>query len=588
VPESTALTLNTAEASSAARKAYYRSPAGLADFLRYELKISTKAIGMQAFIPNAVQAPILASMIKQLETKGVIRQIWFKSRQIGASTLASAIIWNRVSLFDGMSAFIVAQDRGTAEHLYNMYDLYYANMALDIRRPKKYYTKGLEMVLGDPSEEPGQAIESRLLTAEAKNLHLGTGRTLHCLHLSEVCRYPNTDPIKESLIPACSDFPGTVRIMESTVHFGQGADYFRYQCERAMKGDGEYEFQFIPWYKMAEYAVPLTKGEKLKLDVEERILIKQGLTPENIKWRRNRIEELEGDINSFYLSYPMNYEEGWISKETSAFPQDRLMELHAMLRPPIQRFRVEIGGNGNRYQIYEHDQGELSVWFMPKKDGVYDIGGDVGEGYRDGDWSVAEVIERGTNIQVAEYRDHVIPTDFAEVLAAIGKFYNTAQIAPEVNTLGLATVHELSKIYYNIYMWRSGQDQIVPKISGLMGWKTMHSSKIIMVTLGHKRLYYRQVQIFSKTLWDELRQFGRDYTETGQLTYGAVSGHDDAVIAWLIALKISDDEVSDFQSQDITTKSPEEGRDPATYDFKWEGVLNGESKYLNITGSWSD
>jgi len=574
--------IDSPEVGSAARRLYYRSPSGVTDFLKYELKISTKAIGLQRFIPNAAQVPIIASMVKQLETKGVIRQIWFKCRQAGSSTLASGIIWNRISLFDGMYAFIVAQDRGTAEHLYNMQDLFYTNMSPDIRRPKKYYTKGLEMVLGDPSDEPGQNIESRLLTAEAKNLHIGTGRTLHCLLLSEVCRYPNTDPIKESLIPACSDFPGTVRILESTAHFGQGAEYFRYQCERAMRGDSEYEYHFMKWWHLPEYSVSLDRGEKLKLDVEERVLVKQyGLTPENIKWRRNKVEELEGDISSFYLSYPMNYEEGWVTKETSAFPQDRLMELHANLKPPIKRFRIE------NNEMYEHDQGEFWVWVMPQKDKLYDIGADVGGGYQDGDWSVGEVISRGSNIQCAEYRARVLPSEFADNLAVIGRFYNTAQIGPEVNSYGLETVHELNKTYPNIYLWRK-QDKIVPRMTGDLGWSTQYDSKLIMVGLGHKRIYHRQVQIFSKVLWDELRYFGRDYTDSGRLTYGAVKGYDDCVLAWLIALKISDDEVFDDSSQDIGTKPKERERDPATYDSEWDKVLSGQINQDMITGSWPD
>jgi len=582
VPELTDNILNSEDTLSAAKRAYYRSPDGIADFLKHQLKISTKAIGMQSFIPNPVQIPILKSMVKQLKEKGVIRQIWFKCRQIGASTLASGIIWNRISLFDGMYAFVVAQDRSTSEHLYNMYDLFYANRHSDICRQKKYHTKGFEMVLGDPDEELNQNIESRLLTAEAKNLHIGTGRTLHCLHLSEICRYPTTDPIKESLMPACSDFPGTVRIIESTVHFGQGADYFRYQCERAMAGKSEYEYHFIRWWLMSEYAIPLKSGERLKLDVEERHLIKRyKLTLENIKWRRDKIEELEGDINSFHLSYPMNYEEGWITKETSAFPQDRLMELHAMLKPPIKRFRIE------GKEMYEHDQGEFWVWIMPKSGKLYDIGADVGGGYKDGDWSVAELIERGSNTQCAEYRGRVLPSEFADILGVIGKFYNTAQIGPEVNSYGLETVHELNKTYPNIYLWRK-EDKMVPRFTGDLGWSTQYDSKLLMVGLGHKRIYHRQVQIFSTVLWDELRYFGRDYTDTGRLTYGAVKGYDDTCMAWLIALKISDAECFGSMSQDIAPTPKVQSRDPATYDSTWKDVLNGKSNYEKITGSWAD
>ncbi|KKK42110.1 hypothetical protein LCGC14_2328150, partial [marine sediment metagenome] len=42
--------------------------------------------------------------------------------------------------------------------------------------------------------------------------------------------------------------------------------------------------------------------------------------------------------------------------------------------------------------------------------------------------------------------------------------------------------------------------------------------KLIMVGLANKRIYHRQVQIFSKVLWNELHFFGRDYTDSGRIT----------------------------------------------------------------------
>ena len=252
-----------------------------------------------------------------------------------------------------------------------------------------------------------------------------------------------------------------------------------------------------------------------------------------------------------------------------------------MLKPPIKRFRIE------GKEMYEHDQGEFWVWIMPKPGELYDIGADVGGGYKDGDWSVGEVIGRGSNTQCGEYRARVIPSEFAEILAVIGRFYNTAQIGPEVNSYGLETVHELNKVYPNIYLWRK-EDKMVPRLTGDLGWSTQYDSKLLMVGLGHKRIYHRQVQIFSTVLWDELRYFGRDYTDTGRLTYGAVKGYDDACMAWLIALKISDAECWDNMSQDIAPAPKVESRDPATYDSTWKDVLNGKSDYEKITGSWSD
>jgi hypothetical protein len=570
----------------AAKQLYYRTH--LVEFLSNELKIATKEIGVELpFVPNPAQLPILRAAEAQLKQTGKIRQLIFKCRQAGLSTYSAGITWSRLSLFRGVYAFVVAQDRSTVEHVFAMTDLFRRRMASDLRRSLKYYTKGSEIVLGEGGEE--DSLDSRLFVGEAKNISLGVGRTIHVLHGTEVARWPKSEPIKESLIPACSDAPGSVKIFESTAHFGKGSEWFRYQCEAAMAGKSEYEFFFVEWWRQMEYALPLKKGERLKLDSDERYFVKKlGMTLENIVWRRKKIGELEGDVESFKMSYPTTYEEGWILREMSAFPRDRLMELHSMIKPPIARYKFFPDPHGGK--LIEHPEGELWVWHKPAKDGVYDIGADIAEGHDDGDWSVAEVIERATNVQCAEWRGKILPVDFADVLATIGKFYNTAQIGPEITGPGLSTCRALQERYPNIYLWRK-QDSIAPKFTQLMGWKTQYDSKRLMVDLAHTKIYHRQVKIYSQVLWDELRYFARDYTETGMITFRAAQGHDDCVLAWVIALKISNDE--DFSRYVVRSgaqvEKPKNLLEDAYCDSKWDDDRDGWDRDDSLKvelGSW--
>jgi hypothetical protein len=457
-----------------------------------------------------------------------------------------------------------------------MHHVFLQNMNADLRPPLEYFTKGIEMVLGGAnSNDP----VSKLVCGEAKNIHSATGTTIHHAHLSEVARYATAESIKESIIPACSDSPNTVRILESTAHFSGGSDYFRDQCERAMAGDSEFQYQFVAWWLMPEYSVSLDKGEKMKLDAEEKGLVKDGLTFENIKWRRNKISELEGDVDSFRLNYPMNYNEGWITKMGATFARDRMAEMFVGLRPPVKRFRVFNG------RLYEDPQGELAIWVMPQEGKVYDVGADVAEGHDDGDWSTAEVISRGSNEQCAEYRAHVMPREFADILAAIGRYYNHAQIAPEVNNCGLATSQRLAEIYPNIYLFRK-QDTVAPKLTGKMGWQTTYDSKGILVELARERVYRRECRIYSRALWDEMNLFARDYTPTGMTVYRAATGFDDLVIAWLIALKASDDEdFSKYHNVGAPVARAPERMDNAGVDVEWAGLL-GSPNGNTQTGSW--
>ena len=159
--------------------------------------------------------------------------------------------------------------------------------------------------------------------------------------------------------------------------------------------------------------------------------------------------------------------------------------------------------------IPNDDQGILFVWKKPQPGVQYDIGADVAggdgaptdgvEGARAGDFSVVEVIQRGTLEQVAEWRGHILPREFGDVLAAIGRYYNDAQIAPEVNTFGLSTLGRIREIYSNLYLWRK-RDKIEIKFTGEFGWITSYQSKNLIVNLMKEKLYYRQVIVHSKVL----------------------------------------------------------------------------------------
>jgi hypothetical protein len=548
-------------------------------------------MGIQRFIPNAVQLPILKIAERQLREIGKIRIVIFKCRQPGISTLTSAIVWNRTALYNGVYSFIVAQDKTTVGNIFSMHEIFQAKMSGDIRPTLQYFNKGADMVLAnsDATSPEELSLGSKLLVGEAKNINVGTGQTIHNLHLSEVCRYPSSDSLKDSLIPACSDSPGTVRIYESTAHFGGAVDWFKYQCERAQSGDKDLAYYFVEWWKLAEYAVALDKGEKVKLTADERYLVtKIGMSLENIKWRRAMIKHLQGDEDSFRLSYPIDYEEGWITRESSTFPHAELMEMQKDLRPPLKRFKIlcERRGVTPVWRMYEDPEGEFWVWKLPEPNKVYDIGADVAEGMDDGDWSVAEVIHRVTNEQCAEYRAHCLPDDFGDILALIGNFYNTAQIAPEVNNSGLSTIKRLREVYANIYLWRK-DDTLAPKLTGLMGFKTQYDSKQILVTLARGRIFRTEARIYSKVLWDELRFFHRDFTPTGMITYRAATGHDDCVMAWMIGLKASDDE--NFEKYRDVGSTPvaraPERMDNAGVDADWAGLL-GSPNGNTMTGSW--
>jgi len=500
-------------------------------FFKDQLQIQTKAMTKIRFQPNPVQLPLMKLVREQKKTIGKIRLIIFKCRQPGISTWSAGLVAHKYLLNDNVYAFTIAQDKSTVANIFKMHEIFYTGMDEDIRPVQLYHTKGTETVVGDVSTQ------SRLLVGEAKNINVGTGMTIHVVHASECCRYPYPQQITDSLIPALSDAPGTVRIFESTAFPAPGGVWFKSMCERAMRGETEYKFHFVEWWRMPEYQIPLSKGEKLKLTEEEKTLTRRhGLAMENIKWRRMKIADLDGDVETFRQSYPITFDEGWQIKGSTAFARERLMEMREFIRPPIKTFSVF------QDRLIEDPEGELSVWFEPEPGKTYDIGADVGGGSDIGDASTVEVVERYSLRQVAEWRGFIDPVDFAYTLATIGRYYNNAQVAPEVEKFGMGTLGRLQQIYTNIFVWRK-RDTIVPEFTHQLGWATNHTSKLMIVAFARHSIWHRKVQVYSLALWEELMHYSHDVTPSGMHTYNAAPGEtDDIVMAWLIALQTSDDE----------------------------------------------
>jgi len=150
------------------------------------------------------------------------------------------------------------------------------------------------------------------------------------------------------------------------------------------------------------------------------------------------------------------------------------------------------------------------------------------------------VIQRGTNRQVAEWRSRSINVmELAEYAAALGYYYQRAQIAVEVNGIGVATNMKLSAMGYpNIYVWRY-RDEVSTRFSKKIGWETNFRTKKWLISFAVNEVMHDNVIIRSEELLDEMRQ----YVHLGNERYGAASdGYDDRVMAFLIALTASDDE----------------------------------------------
>ena len=211
-----------------------------------------------------------------------------------------------------------------------------------------------------------------------------------------------------------------------------------------------------------------------------------------------------------------------------------LHRLQSSMQSPKWRGRLK--NMGEKVGIDPNPQGPLTIWQMPREDRRYIVSADIAEGLPDGAWSVADVIDVSTWEQVAQWRGHISPTAFADVLGDLGAFYNWAIVCPEINNHGLATCARLIDEGYPKLHKRD--DKRREQLETNYGWLTTRQSKVMMINqLGHA-VRNLDVKVNSEATIEELKSFV--HLESGDM--GAQGGSfSDCVMSLAIGVALLGD-----------------------------------------------
>ena len=364
----------------------------------------------------------------------------------------------------------------------------------------------------------------------------GRSDTITHLHCSEYAFWPDPKKLSASLFQAVPHATGTV-VRESTAN-GYGT-YHHKQVLRALKGTSRFRLLFYPWYIFEEYhsATPLTgRLDDKEIDLRSRFHV----TDSQLQWRREKLEELEGDEELFCQEYPATIEEAFLLSGGTMFPKVQWEPTTDWIRS--REWSRELGGSllllsshleasktGNRF-------GDTSLATPTYH---YIIGADCAGGTGN-DYSEAQVLCLETLQQVAVYRSNTIsPPDFAAVLARIGRAFNDAYLVPEVNAHGISVISCLKQllpyagrpdlIYRSRSPLRTSTFDRAKKLS-VTGFKTTATSKYFLIGVLQKVLPH--LSLYDEVTVDQLRGFGE--SEEGQLG-NVEAGHDDAVMALALA-----------------------------------------------------
>ena len=579
----------------------------LNDFSYYAptfLKIRTEKRQIIPFIFNPVQQRLHQIWERQLKEQKMVRLIILKARRMGVSTYIDARQFHQTVTIPNTGGFIITHDKPSLAKIFSMAKLFYDELPKEFRPMIRYSNKD-ELVFENPNKKlrhrnPGLRSFMEVFSANTGTASRAGGYSFG--HFSEVAFYDDAETLITSTVPSIQDYPGTVKVYEST---GNGRQGFFYEQWRKAKESltltrktSNFFPVFFSWLSFPEYTRPFFSKEEendfvATLDEEERYLIKQhNASLTQLNWRRHKILDFDGDEDKFHQEFPTDDEEAFISQGTPYFSKKLLLQLRNLCKPPIKR------GDIGEFGFAENEDGPLKVWEHPQEGREYVISADAGEGQPQNDPSTIQVLKAPKESpivkQVAEWKGFIDPTMFAGKIASLGKWYNNGLAVPECKHPGLTTLAELKHIYWNIYQW-----EYIDRIRGgrtmKLGWETNTATKPIACSYLATCLTAGILEINSIELIDEMLTFVRNSNNSGEADYNC---HDDLVISFMIGVFCLGQtynvgsllqQLGQFKG-DIQSTPPEEKKrpliDPASHDFSFipsenEWVDHGDRSWMN-------
>lgn len=515
--------------------------------------------GFKGLYPFFDSQEILYTEYKRLrEVYGCIRAIVLKARQMGSTTYNIAEFFHATVFSEHVNGLIVAQDEETSEYVMGMYE-----SALDFMpwwmKPRIKVKQTGSVINFDEKDEALRASRPGLKTwvyADNARKPTGVGRskTFGRAMLTELAFWQNAKQLSKSLLPTFNTPDGSY-VMESTAN-GRN-DAWHNLWRRAEAGKLDFHPIFIPFYRRDKtYSLPILKTEVFVLskdeqEMRERIFAKEHflVKDETFNWMRKKKEffvATDGDDYMFSQEYTSEAEESFQSSAVTAFPRGIIGRLQKQTIEP--RWIGEISYDFDRgvptlhmQELGKDDEAphperenRFHIWEKPVRGERYTMGVDVSLGNDGGDFSCIQVLKTPEGIefdeQVACWHGYIDPDGLAEMVFAVGWYYNEALAAVEVNSMGMVTNNTLIRIheYENIYRFKR-LDRLKNFMTDIVGWWTDEKSKRALMAKMSRTLLNGTIIIRSKYTVDEFN----DFTEDGAEGEGA---HDDEVMAIMIAL----------------------------------------------------
>ena len=456
--------------------------------IRSLLKIRVKKGGVHYLKPNRAQ--------KEYSQRCSKRNIVLKARQVGITTYIAARFFVQTITRPGTLTVQVAHTEESAQAIFNIVHRFWENLPNSrVRRGALIKSRSNIRQIVFPRLDS----EYRVETADD---NAGRGMTIHNLHCSEVSRWPRGAEDTLASLRAAVVPDGEI-VLESTPNGAAGLFYEEWQKAE----ENGYARHFFPWWFENSYKQDVTKKPLGELTEEEKDLIaKHGLSAEQIGWRRTRWRIARGKAAEEYAEDSVSC---FLASGECVFDLEAI-EKAAALAPAASE---------------SEDNGRCSIWLPPQEKKQYIVGVDAAGGGTEGDYACAEVIERTSGLQCAEWHGHFPPYELARKVVKLAKRFRNALVAVERNNHGYGVLAHLKEIGYEHLFVKDGQE----------GWPTNVVTRPAMIENLSACLIEQPSLFHSTRLLGELKTFVRHSDGHGAAAEGA---HDDCVMAMAIALAV--------------------------------------------------
>ncbi|MEQ8356723.1 MAG: hypothetical protein RH942_14365 [Kiloniellaceae bacterium] len=223
----------------------------LPHYAEHCLTIRSKGGRLVPLVLNEVQRFIHDRLETQRRETGRVRALILKARQPGVSTYVGARFYWRVTHGRGLRAFILThRDQATA-NLFAMAKRFH-DRAPSAVKPATKASNAKELTFG--------LLDSGYQVGTAKAAGVGRSDTIQFFHGSEVAHWANAEEHAAGALQAVPREADTEVILESTANGVGGLFYNLWQA--AVRGEGDYQAIFIPWFQHPAYASPAPKDRR--------------------------------------------------------------------------------------------------------------------------------------------------------------------------------------------------------------------------------------------------------------------------------------------------------------------------------------